>query len=189
MALVSTEWLAARRDDPGLVIADASWYMPDEHRDPRAEYLAAHIPGAIFFDIDALSDLTTQLPHMLAAPEDFAARAGALGFSGKQTIVFYDGAGLFSAPRAMWMLKIYGHDQVHVLDGGLPKWRAEGQHSTATLIRCVTLSVRDWPRSLMPAAHRASPGQRKIPGPAYAPAICPAAKTCITASWCARTAP
>lgn len=125
--LVSTDWLAKHLNDPGLILADASWYMPDDHRDPQAEYRKAHIPGAIFFDIDGLSDLTTDLPHMLARPEDFAARAGALGLCDDAQLVFYDGAGLFSAPRARWMLECYGHDTALVLDGGLPKWRAEGR--------------------------------------------------------------
>lgn len=123
--LVTTKWLADHLDE--VVMADASWYMPGDARAPEAEYESCHIPGAIFFDIDALSDRNTDLPHMLAPAAAFARKAGALGLSDGRMVVFYDGAGLFSAARAWWMLKACGHTQVAVLDGGLPKWRAEGR--------------------------------------------------------------
>jgi thiosulfate/3-mercaptopyruvate sulfurtransferase len=125
--LVSTGWLAENLRAPELVVLDASWYMPQAKRDPAAEYRAAHIPGAVFFDIDALSDRTATLPHMLAPAEIFAPQAGALGIGEGKTVVAYDGAGLFSATRAWWVLKAMGFDNVAVLDGGLPKWRREGR--------------------------------------------------------------
>lgn len=123
--LVTTDWLANHLDE--VIVADASWYMPGEARAPKAEYESGHIPGAIFFDIDALSDPNTNLPHMLAPAADFARKAGALGIEDDRMVVFYDGAGLFSAARAWWMLKAYGHTHVAVLDGGLPKWCAEAR--------------------------------------------------------------
>jgi thiosulfate/3-mercaptopyruvate sulfurtransferase len=123
--LVSTEWLASRLGAPSLAVIDASWYLPAMKRDGRAEYAAAHIPGAVFFDIDAISDRSTDLPHMLPSEADFAAAMGALGVSAEMDIVVYDGAGLFSAPRVWWTLKVFGARNVSVLDGGMPKWRAE----------------------------------------------------------------
>jgi thiosulfate/3-mercaptopyruvate sulfurtransferase len=125
--LVSTEWLASRLGAPGLAVIDASWYLPAMKRDGRAEYAAAHVPGAVFFDIDAVSDHSTDLPHMLPTEADFAAAMGALGISEDMEIVVYDGAGLFSAPRVWWTLTVFGARNVAVLDGGLPKWRAEGR--------------------------------------------------------------
>lgn len=120
--IVTISWLSEHLKD--VIVADASWYMPADARTPKAEYAAAHIPGALFFDIEALSDPHTNLPHMLAATEDFAPKAGALGLGGDTPVVFYDGAGIFSAPRAWWMMKAYGRNNVAVLDGGLPAWRA-----------------------------------------------------------------
>jgi thiosulfate/3-mercaptopyruvate sulfurtransferase len=125
--LVSTKWLAERLGGPDLAVIDASWYLPAMQRDAKAEYAAAHIPGAVFFDVDAISDQSTDLPHMLPGEPDFAAAMGALGVSEDMKIVVYDGAGLFSAPRVWWTLTIFGARQVYVLDGGLPKWRAEGR--------------------------------------------------------------
>ncbi len=125
--LVSTEWLASRIGRPGVAVIDASWYLPAMKRDGRAEFAAAHIPGAVFFDIDAISDQSTDLPHMLPSEADFAAAMGALGVSQDMEIVVYDGAGLFSAPRVWWTLRVFGARNVSVLDGGLPKWRAEGR--------------------------------------------------------------
>ena len=124
--LVSTGWLAAHLSDPGVVVIDASWHMPAANRDGRREFLAGHIPGAAFFDLDAVSDHTSPLPHMLPSPEDFASAMGALGVSNDLKVVVYDAAGLFSAPRLWWMLRIFGHEHVAILDGGLPKWTAEG---------------------------------------------------------------
>ena len=125
--LVSTDWLAEHMFDAGLRIVDASWYMPAANRDPKAEYLASHIPGAVWFDIDGIAETTSPLPHMLASPEAFAASVGALGIAETDTIVVYDGAGLMSAARAWWNFSIMGVEKVFVLDGGLPKWVAEGR--------------------------------------------------------------
>ncbi len=122
--IVSAEWLAQHLDQVRVV--DASWYMPADKRDPKAEFEAAHIPGAVFYDIDALSDRGTSLPHMLPPPEQFARDAGALGIGDADRVVVYDGLGIFSAPRVWWALKAMGHDKAAVLDGGLPAWKAMG---------------------------------------------------------------
>lgn len=124
--LVTPEWLHRRLDTPDLVVLDASWYLPAAGRDARAEYLAAHIPGAIRFDIDAVSDEASPLPHMMPRPEVFASRMRALGVGDGARIVVYDGMGLFSAPRVWWMLRTFGTRDVAVLDGGLPAWVAAG---------------------------------------------------------------
>ena len=132
--LVSTEWLAAHLE--AVRIVDASWYMPDDKRDPAAEFVAAHIPGAVFFDIDGIADHATDLPHMMPTPDQFAAAMRALGIGGKERIVVYDGTGIFSAPRAWWMLRAMGHDDVYVLNGGFPKWRRDGlavEHGAAAV--------------------------------------------------------
>jgi thiosulfate/3-mercaptopyruvate sulfurtransferase len=125
--LVSTEWLAEHLTAPDVRIADASWYLPQTGRDAKAEYLSAHIPGAVFFDIDDLSDETSTLPHMLAPAPKFASRMRQLGLGDGNLIVVYDGAGIYSAPRAWWMLRAMGHEDVVVLDGGFPKWKREGR--------------------------------------------------------------
>ncbi|HWD26088.1 MAG TPA: 3-mercaptopyruvate sulfurtransferase [Rhizomicrobium sp.] len=125
--LVSTEWLASRINAPDVRIADASWYLPHMNRDPRAEYAAAHIPRAVFFDIDDLSDEKNPMPHMLAPAPKFASRMRKLGLGDGNLIVVYDSAGVYSSPRAWWMLRAMGHQDVVVLDGGLPKWRREGR--------------------------------------------------------------
>ena len=125
--LVSTEWLAGHLNAPDVRVVDASWYLPDAKRDPKAEYAEAHIPGAVYFDIDAISDATSPYPHMLPPPEKFAARVRKLGLGDGHRIVIYDGAGLFSAARVWWMFRAMGHEEVFVLDGGFPKWRAEGR--------------------------------------------------------------
>jgi thiosulfate/3-mercaptopyruvate sulfurtransferase len=127
--LVTPSWLADKLHAPDFRIADASWYLPQAKRDAKAEYAEARIPGAVFFDIDALSDATSPWPHMLAPPEKFAAAMKKLGIGDDTTVVVYDGAGLYSAPRAWWMLRAMGHDKVHILDGGLPAWKREG-HTT-----------------------------------------------------------
>ncbi len=123
--LVATEWLAEHLGAPDIRIADASWYLPQAGRDARAEYEAAHIPGAVFFDIDDLSDEASPLPHMLPPAIKFASRMRRLGLGDGNLIVVYDGAGIYSAPRAWWMLRAMGHEDVVVLDGGLPKWKRE----------------------------------------------------------------
>jgi thiosulfate/3-mercaptopyruvate sulfurtransferase len=126
--LVSSAWLADHLGEPGLIVVDASWYLPAMHRDPRAEYLAGHIPGAVFWDIDALSEQATSLPHMLPDPATLARQIGDLGISNPDRVVVYDGSGVnLSAPRVWWTLRVAGHDAVAVLDGGLGKWRAEGR--------------------------------------------------------------
>ncbi|NDV48666.1 MULTISPECIES: 3-mercaptopyruvate sulfurtransferase [unclassified Salipiger] len=125
--LVSTDWLARHLKDPDLRLLDASWYMPGSGRDPKAEYEAAHIPGARFFDIDEISDLRSELPHMVPPVDKFMSRMRALGVGDGHQIVVYDGTGLFSAARVWWLFKLMGHDDIAVLDGGLPKWQSEGR--------------------------------------------------------------
>jgi len=124
---VTTEWLAEHLHDPDVVVIDASWYMPNEPRDPRTEYLAGHIPGAVFFGIDEIADKKTDLPHMLPLPEQFGAQVGALGIADTDTLVVYDELGLRSAPRVAWSLEVMGARDVRILEGGGPKWRAEGR--------------------------------------------------------------
>jgi thiosulfate/3-mercaptopyruvate sulfurtransferase len=127
-AVVSDAWLADRLQTPGLVVLDASWYLPAMARDARAEYAAGHIPGARFFDLDAASDPQTSLPHMLASDEAFGAYVGALGIGNDDTVVVYDGSGMnLSAARVWWMFQAYGHERVAVLDGGAKQWRAAGR--------------------------------------------------------------
>ncbi|MGB8624377.1 MAG: 3-mercaptopyruvate sulfurtransferase [Paracoccaceae bacterium] len=125
--LVSTEWLAAHLHDPDLRVLDASWYMPDMNRDPKAEYDAAHIPGARFFDIDEISDQRSDLPHMAPPVEKFMSRLRAMGVGDGHQVVVYDGMGLFSAARVWWLFRLMGKRDVAVLDGGFPKWQAEGR--------------------------------------------------------------
>ena len=125
--LVSTEWLAKHIKDPDLRILDGSWYLPADARDPKAEYDAAHIPGARFFDIDEISDARSSLPHMAPPVEKFMSRMRAMGVGDGHQIVVYDGAGIMSAPRVWWLFKLMGQENVAVLDGGLPKWLAEGR--------------------------------------------------------------
>ena len=124
--LVSTGWLARHLKDPDLRLIDGSWYLPDAGRDPKAEYDAAHIPGARFVDIDDLSDARSELPHMAPPVEKFMSRMRAMGIGDGHQVVVYDGAGLFSAARIWWMFRLMGKKDVAVLDGGLPKWQAEG---------------------------------------------------------------
>jgi thiosulfate/3-mercaptopyruvate sulfurtransferase len=125
--LVSTQWLADRIDDRAVVVFDASWFMPGSPRDPAAEFAAGHIPGARRFDIDAISDHASPLPHMLPSPHEFAMSMRRLGLEADSTAVIYDSEGLFSAARAWWSLRAMGHDAVLVLEGGLPRWTAEGR--------------------------------------------------------------
>ena len=130
--LVSTDWLAAHLNDPDLRVLDASWYLPDMGRDGKAEYAKAHIPGARYFDIDEISDHRSSLPHMVPPTEKFISRMRAMGVGDGHQVVVYDGAGLFSAPRVWWLLRLMGKTDVAVLDGGLPKWVADG-HPTEDL--------------------------------------------------------
>jgi thiosulfate/3-mercaptopyruvate sulfurtransferase len=129
--LKSPEWLAGQIGKPGVAIVDGSYYLPTQNRDARAEYLAAHIPGAVFFDINAVADHSSDLPHMLPGPDQFGAAAGALGISEDDTIVVYDGTGLYSAPRVWWTFRIFGARKVFILDGGLPAWTAKGRPTEA----------------------------------------------------------
>jgi thiosulfate/3-mercaptopyruvate sulfurtransferase len=123
--IVSAEWL--KENLTKVKVVDASWYMPDDKRDTKKEFEQdGHIPGAVFFDIDGISDHGTSLPHMLPAADQFARDAGALGIGDDGMAVVYDSMGIFSAPRVWWMLKAFGHDKVAVLDGGLPAWKAAG---------------------------------------------------------------
>jgi len=125
--LVSTDWLAGRLHDANVVAVDGSYFLPTRQRDARAEYRAAHIPGAIFFDIEAVSDHSTELPHMLPGPTQFGQVVGALGIGNDDTVVVYDSLGLYSAARVWWTFRIFGAKSVRILDGGLPKWKAEGR--------------------------------------------------------------
>ncbi len=127
--IVGAGWLADNLASPDLVVLDGSWHLPQEKRDPKAEFAAAHIPGARFFDIDATADHASPLPHMLATPENFAARMKALGVGSGDCVVVYDASapGLMSAARIWWNFRVFGHANVAVLDGGLKKWKAEGR--------------------------------------------------------------
>ncbi|MDE0114487.1 MAG: 3-mercaptopyruvate sulfurtransferase [Albidovulum sp.] len=125
--VVSTEWLGRHLRDPDMRVLDASWYLPDADRDPKAEFDAAHIPGARFFDIDEIADTQCGLPHMAPPSEKFAARVRSMGIGDGHQVVVYDGAGLFSAARVWWLFRLMGFRDVAVLDGGFPKWRMEGR--------------------------------------------------------------
>jgi thiosulfate/3-mercaptopyruvate sulfurtransferase len=126
-ALVSTEWLATQLGTEDLVIFDASWYLPAERRDACEQYRHAHIPGALFFDTDAIADTHSSLPHMAPTAAQFERMMSERGVSNSSRIVFYDQKGVFSAPRGWWLMRLFGHGPCAVLDGGLPKWRAEGR--------------------------------------------------------------
>ncbi len=130
--LVSTDWLAKHLKDPDLRVLDGSWYLPTVNRDARAEYDAAHIPGARFFDIDDVADSRSDLPHMAPPVEKFMSRMRAMGVGDGHQVVVYDGGGLSSAARVWWLFRLMGHTDIAVLDGGLPKWTAEG-HETEDL--------------------------------------------------------
>lgn len=128
--VVSADWLEKRLDEPGVSIVDGSWYLPAQKRDARAEYDAGHIPGAVFFDQDKVVEPGSDLPHTLPRPELFGQFANAMGISEKDTIVVYDGPGMFSAPRVWWMFRLMGAETVYVLDGGLDGWKREGRPLT-----------------------------------------------------------
>ncbi|HYE99863.1 MAG TPA: 3-mercaptopyruvate sulfurtransferase [Planctomycetota bacterium] len=125
--LVSTEWLAGRLDDPDVVVVDATLPLVGQPGNGRDIHRAGHIPGAVFFDINAIADPDTDLPHMLPSPEAFAAAAGELGLRPDAKVVVYDAHGIYSAARVWWTLRVMGFPQVFVLDGGLKTWRAEGR--------------------------------------------------------------
>lgn len=142
--LVSTGWLAAHIKDPDLRILDATWFMPDEGRDARAEYEQAHIPGARFFDIDEISDLRSDLPHMAPPVEKFMSRMRDMGVGDGHQVVVYDTQGLFSAARVWWLFRLMGQPDIAVLDGGMPKWLAEGREveDMAPMVRDRHMTVR-----------------------------------------------
>ena len=142
--LVSTEWLAAHLKDPDLRIFDASWYLPDMGRDAKAEYNQGHIPGARFFDIDEISDGRSELPHMAPPVEKFMSRMRAMGVGDGHQVVVYDGMGLFSAARVWWLFRLMGQTNIAILDGGLPKWIADGHPLTtdAPIIRDRHMTVK-----------------------------------------------
>jgi thiosulfate/3-mercaptopyruvate sulfurtransferase len=125
--LVTTEWLAGELGKPGLVVFDATKYLPNEPKDGKAEFLAAHIHGARYFDIDEVADPDTSLPHMVPSPGRFAKLMAAMGIGNDSRVVFYDQKGLASAARGWWLMGLFGHDNAAVLDGGLPKWTKEGR--------------------------------------------------------------
>jgi thiosulfate/3-mercaptopyruvate sulfurtransferase len=125
--IVETTWLAEHLDAPDLVVMDASWHLPPLKRSGREEFLGEHIPGALFFDIDDLSDETSDLPHMLPSPTKFSSRMKELGVGDGVRVVVYDSTGIYSAARAWWMFRVMGHEDVQVLNGGLVKWKAEGR--------------------------------------------------------------
>lgn len=126
-SLVSTEWLAERLTAPDLRIVDGTYYLPVQGRDARAEYNGCHIPGAVFFPLDEIADTANPLPHMLPSPEKFSSRVRKLGLGDGNRIVIYDQHGLMSAARVWWTFRVFGHRDVAVLDGGLPKWLREGR--------------------------------------------------------------
>lgn len=143
-SLVSTDWLARHLNDPDLRLLDASWYLPDDNRDTNAEYEAAHIPGARFFDIDEIADLRSDLPHTIPPVEKFMSRMRAMGVGDGHQVVVYDSAGLLSAARVWWMFRLMGQFDIAVLDGGLAKWLAEGREveDLPPMIRDRHMSVR-----------------------------------------------
>jgi thiosulfate/3-mercaptopyruvate sulfurtransferase len=140
--LVSTDWLAVRLGAPDLAVVDSSYYIPTTKRDAEAEYRAGHIPGAVRFDIEAIADHANPLPHMLPGAEQFAREVGALGISDQDTIVIYDGAGLFAAPRVWWTFRMFGAGKVFILAGGLPRWKAEGRPLESGAVARATRSFR-----------------------------------------------
>ena len=154
-ALVSTEWLAAHLDAPDVRIVDGSFFLPAQKRDPKAEFVNQHIPGAVFFDIDEIADTDNPLPHMLPSPEKFSARVRKLGLGDGNKIVVYDTSPMTGACRVWWMFRAMGHKDVAILDGGLPKWMAEGRpvtddptpprerHFTARLDNTLVRSIDD----------------------------------------------
>jgi thiosulfate/3-mercaptopyruvate sulfurtransferase len=125
--LVTTDWLAEHSSAPDIVVLDASWHLPNTGRNARQEFAAAHIPGALFFDIDELSDTSSLYPHMLPSPEKFSSRMRKMGVGDGNKVIVYDSLGLYSAARAWWMFRVFGKDDVAILDGGFAKWKTEGR--------------------------------------------------------------
>ena len=166
--LITTQALALLLGAASLSVVDATWFMPGDPRDARAEHARAHIPSAVYFDIDAIADTASPLPHMLPSPEAFAQAAGALGLARDKRIVVYDAQGMFSAPRVWWTLRTMGFHNVAVLDGGLRKWLAEGRPVEAGAVQPAASKVTpDFDPTLVRdlAAMRdavARPGQTQI---------------------------
>ena len=132
--LVTTEWLASRLGAPDIVVVDGSYYLPAHKRDAAADYVSGHIPGAVRFDVDDVSDHAQSLPHMLPPAETFAAKVGSLGIGDGDTVVIYDGLGMFSSPRVWWTFRLFGSETVFILEGGMPKWKAERRPLEAGLV-------------------------------------------------------
>src|SRR5215470_17254455 len=174
-SLVSTEWLARHLDAPDLRVVDASWYLPAQGKNGREEFEACHIPGAVFFDIDEIADTESDLPHMLPSPEKFAARVRKLGLGDGNRIVVYDQLGLMSAARVWWMFRVFGHKDVAVLDGGLPKWIAEGRPTEDRAAGRFNGSEKE-PRPGLRSGH--IPGSRNVP---YTDLLDPKSKTLLPA--------
>ncbi|AWB20619.1 3-mercaptopyruvate sulfurtransferase [Methylobacterium currus] len=192
---VTADWLAERLAAPDIVVVDGSWYLPAMGRDAEAEFRAGHIPGAIRFDIDAVRDEGSALPHMLPSPEAFASRMRQMGIGDGMTIVVYDGMGLFSAPRVRWTLKAFGARDVAILEGGFPAWAAGGhpveegearprdrRHFTARLDHSAVANVGDMQRALAGQAQvvdaRSAPrfaGEEPEPRPGVRPGHMPGA--------------
>jgi thiosulfate/3-mercaptopyruvate sulfurtransferase len=126
-AFITTDYLATNLWNSHIKPVDASWFLPDSGRNAKQEYLKSHLPGAVFFDLDDIADKNSPYPHMLPTLDDFAIKIGALGISNHDRVVVYDSMGLFSAPRVWWMFRVYGHEKVNVLQGGLPKWVEEAR--------------------------------------------------------------
>ncbi|GAB0113137.1 3-mercaptopyruvate sulfurtransferase [Acidisoma sp. C75] len=159
--LVTTAWLADHLAEPDLVICDCTFFLPNDPRNALAGFAEAHLPGAVFFDIEAIKDQTSDLPHMLPAPADFATMVGRLGIGDGKRVVFYDQLGLFSAARGWWMMRAMGHAAAAVLDGGLPKWRAEGRAVEPGLPLAPLIAARFTPR-FRPEAVRDLSEMRRI---------------------------
>ncbi len=161
--LKSTEWLAGELGKPNVVVVDGSYYLAVQKRDAKAEYRAGHIPGALFFDIDAICDHSSDLPHMLPGPDQFGKDVGQLGISETDTIVVYDATGLYSAARVWWTFRIFGAKNVFILDGGLPAWKAEGRPTEAGEVKrdAAHLQGRHGHRRRRHACRRADGAQRR----------------------------
>lgn len=152
--VVEFDWLQERLGQPGIKIVDASWYLPAQNRNAKSEFETAHMPGAVFFDQDLIVDPQSELPHTLPSPQDFASAVGALGISETDTIVVYDGPGMFTAPRVWWMFRIFGAGNAFVLNGGFDQWRAQGRPSTtlATAVQPTVFSPKYNDLAVMPFA-------------------------------------
>ncbi|QPZ93037.1 3-mercaptopyruvate sulfurtransferase [Thioclava electrotropha] len=165
--LVSTDWLAAHLKDPDLRILDASWFLPQMERDAKATYDAKHIPGARFFDIDDIADNRSDLPHMAPPPEKFISRMRAMGVGDGHQVVIYDQHSVFSAPRVWWTFRLMGKTDVAVLDGGLPKWEAEGRplEDRPPMVRDRHMTVQRHPglvKDVTQVAHASKLGDHEI---------------------------